>query len=107
VKLFFFGLLVNDLLNLNFPAQRWPGVLQRIAIGYGAASLAVLFLSRRAQAILAAALLVGYWIVLLVVPVPEIAPTCSLRKAISRATSIGCSSPGGSAAIPSATTRGC
>ena len=72
VKLFFFGLLVNGLLNLNFPAQRWPGVLQRIAIGYCAASLAVLFLSRRAQAILAAALLVGYWIVLLVVPVPDI-----------------------------------
>ena len=72
VKLFVFGLLANGLLNLNIPAQRWPGVLQRIAIGYCAASLAVLFLSRRSQAILAGALLVGYWIVLLVVPVPGI-----------------------------------
>jgi predicted acyltransferase len=72
VKLFFFGLLVNRLLDLNFAQMRWPGVLQRIALCYCAASLAVLFLSRRAQAILAGALLVGYWLVLLFVPVPGV-----------------------------------
>jgi predicted acyltransferase len=69
-KLFFFGLLVNGLLDLNFPEMRWPGVLQRIALCYCAASFAVIFFSRRAQAVLAAAVLVGYWVLLLVVPVP-------------------------------------
>ena len=41
VTLFFFGLLVNRLLDLNFAKMRWPGVLQRIALCYCAASLAV------------------------------------------------------------------
>jgi predicted acyltransferase len=72
VTLLFFGLLVNGLLDLNLAAQRWPGVLQRIAVGYCAASLAVLYLSRRAQAMLLAALLVGYWLILLFVPVPGV-----------------------------------
>jgi predicted acyltransferase len=72
VTLFFFGLLVNHLLDLNFARMRWPGVLQRIALCYCAASLAVVFLSRRAQAVLAVVLLVGYWLILLVVPVPGV-----------------------------------
>src|SRR5262245_18852053 len=72
ITLFFFGLLVNGLLDLKVATMRWPGVLQRIAIGYCAASLAVLFLSRRAQAVLLGALLVGYWLILLVVPVPGV-----------------------------------
>jgi predicted acyltransferase len=69
-KLLVFGFLVNGLLDLNVAAMRWPGVLQRIAIGYCAASFAVLYLSRRAQAVLAVAILVGYWAILLVVPSP-------------------------------------
>jgi predicted acyltransferase len=72
VTLLFFGLLVNGLLDLKIATMRWPGVLQRIAAGYCAASLAVLFLSRRGQAVLLAALLVGYWLILLVVPVPGV-----------------------------------
>lgn len=71
-KLFFFGLLVNHLLDLNFATQRWPGVLQRIAIGYCVASLLVLFTSRRAQAILLGVVLVGYWMIMSLVPVPGI-----------------------------------
>jgi predicted acyltransferase len=71
-KLFFFGLLVNGLLDLNLATQRWPGVLQRIALCYCFASLAVLFATRRVQAILGASILVGYWLILLLVPVPGV-----------------------------------
>jgi len=70
--LFFLGLLVNGLLDLNFPAMRWPGVLQRIALCYCAVSFAVLFLSRRAQLLLLGAVLVGYRLILLLVPVPGV-----------------------------------
>jgi len=45
-----------DLSNL-----RVPGVLQRIALVYCAASLIVLHLNRRAQVVLAVVLLLGYW----------------------------------------------
>ena len=69
--LFVLGLLVNHLLDLRFAQMRWPGVLQRIALCYCMASLAVLYLSRRGQAMLLGALLVGYWLVLLFVPVPH------------------------------------
>jgi predicted acyltransferase len=69
-KLLFFGLLVNGLLDLNFATQRWPGVLQRIALCYCIVSLAVLFTSRRTQALMGGLLLVGYWLILLWVPVP-------------------------------------
>jgi predicted acyltransferase len=71
-KLMFFGFLVNGLLNLDIAGMRWPGVLQRIAIGYCAASFAVLYLSRRSQAVLAAAIILGYWAILLVVPTPGV-----------------------------------
>ncbi|HEX5268666.1 MAG TPA: DUF5009 domain-containing protein [Acidimicrobiales bacterium] len=49
---------------------RLPGVLQRIAIAYLVAAVAVLFLRPRHQAVLAAALLVGYWAALRWAPVP-------------------------------------
>jgi predicted acyltransferase len=58
-----------------FPAEhlariRIPGVLQRIGIAYIAAGLIVLHGSWRAQAVAAAALLLGYWALLALVPVP-------------------------------------
>jgi predicted acyltransferase len=49
---------------------RWVGVLQRIAICYCGAAILVLFVKVQYQALLAAAILVGYWLLLKFVPVP-------------------------------------
>jgi predicted acyltransferase len=51
---------------------RLPGVLQRIGIAYLVAALVVLHGSRRARIAAAAALLLGYWALLTLVPVPGI-----------------------------------
>lgn len=49
---------------------RIMGVLQRIALAYGIAALLIYYLSARTVMIIAAVLLIGYWIVLLVAGVP-------------------------------------
>jgi len=49
---------------------RWLGVLQRIAIAGFAAGAAYLFLGRRARWGLCAGLLLGYWALMTLVPVP-------------------------------------
>jgi predicted acyltransferase len=71
VLLFLLGLIYNGLLELRFDALRVPGVLQRIAVCYGIASLIFLFTKVRTQAILFLAILVGYWAILMFVPAPE------------------------------------
>ncbi|MGI8672389.1 MAG: acyltransferase family protein [Luteitalea sp.] len=58
------------LLQFDVGAMRWPGVLQRIGICYLFAALAVLHLRVRAQALLAASLLIGYWALLSFVAAP-------------------------------------
>ena len=71
VVLFVFGMIVNGLLNFDPRGVRVAGVLQRIAIGYGAAALIFLFARVRTQVILFAVILVGYWAILRFVPAPE------------------------------------
>jgi len=50
------------------------GVLERIALCYGAASLLIYYCSTRAVITIAALLLVGYWVLLLLFPVPGADP---------------------------------
>jgi predicted acyltransferase len=62
-----------------FPAERLvhlriPGVLQRIGVVYLCTGLLVLKTSPRTQAVVTAVLLVGYWLLLTVVPVPGVGP---------------------------------
>jgi predicted acyltransferase len=71
VLLFLLGLIYNGLLEFRFGALRVPGVLQRIAIGYGIASLIFLFTRVRTQVALFLGILVGYWAILMFVPAPE------------------------------------
>jgi len=66
------GLVYEGLLDFNFHDLRIAGVLQRIAICYFIAALIVMNTSIRNQAITAGAILVGYWIILLVIPVPGV-----------------------------------
>ncbi len=54
----------------NFATMRIPGVLQRIAVCYMVVSLLFLHTNWRQQLGIAAALLVGYWILMTAVPVP-------------------------------------
>lgn len=71
VLLFVLGLIGNNLLQFDFAHLRVAGVLQRIAICYGFASVILLFSNARTQAILVAAILVGYYGLLMFVPAPE------------------------------------
>ena len=71
IVLFLIGLIYNDLLQFHFDQLRVTGVLQRIAICYGIASLIFLFTSARTQAIVFVSILVGYWALLMFVPAPE------------------------------------
>jgi predicted acyltransferase len=57
-------------LHQNLTEVRVFGVLQRIAICYLAASLMFIYLSERAQYIWIAAILLGYWAVMTLIPVP-------------------------------------
>ncbi len=74
VLLFSFGLLYNGLLKLDFENLRIAGVLQRIAICYAIAALIVMHVGPRGQGAIAAALLLGYWALLALVPAPGSAP---------------------------------
>jgi len=64
IILFLLGIILNLFPNFNFETIRIPGVLQRISICYLAAGLIFLFSEIRMQALVCAALLVLYWIIL-------------------------------------------
>ncbi len=58
-------------LSESLTSIRIPGVLQRIAICYLVVSFLYLFTSTRTMVIVSAVLLLGYWLVMKVIPVPE------------------------------------
>ena len=68
--LFALGLLANGVLQFDWGNLRVAGVLQRIAVCYGCAALIVLHTGVRGQVVTAAALLLGYWALLALVPAP-------------------------------------
>jgi predicted acyltransferase len=71
LKLIGLGLLLNLYPYFNVLELRWPGVLQRIGLCYLAAWAARRFLGPRGIAALAAALLVGYFLLMTRVVGPE------------------------------------
>jgi len=70
--LFLFGLAYGGLLDFNIHNLRIPGVLQRIAICYLVAGLLVMVTGIRGQAIVAGSILIVYWLIMKLVPVPGI-----------------------------------
>ncbi|MFL5537993.1 MAG: acyltransferase family protein [Longimicrobiaceae bacterium] len=70
--LFLLGLLLAAFpyYHVDLAHLRIPGVLQRIAACFLGASAVYLFVPKRAQPWLGAALLLGYWAVMTLVPVP-------------------------------------
>src|SRR5690606_32596360 len=69
--LFGLGLLLHGFPNyLDLSTLRIPGVLQRIALAYLLATGLVLWLRPRALWVAAAGILLGYWALMTLVPVP-------------------------------------
>ena len=70
VLLFALGLLYNGLLDFDFHQLRIAGVLQRIALCYFFAALIVMNTKVRGQIAFFAGILLAYWAVMMLVPVP-------------------------------------
>ncbi|SMO50590.1 acyltransferase family protein [Fodinibius sediminis] len=68
--IFGLGLFLNVFPEFDFANIRIPGVLQRIAIVFFACALLFLYTSRRTQWWLGGALLVGYWLMIVLIPHP-------------------------------------
>jgi predicted acyltransferase len=68
--LFFLGLVLNGLLGFDFSDFGYTGVLQRIAIAYFFSALVVMNTGIKTQAIIAGSLLLSYWLLMILVPVP-------------------------------------
>jgi len=81
VKLFCLGLFDENFPFLGDHQWRIPGVLQRIAIVYGLCVLLGHKLSGKSLALIVAALLLGYWGLLVLVPVPGIGAADLARPA--------------------------
>lgn len=72
VILYLMGLLYYGGLSGTYNHVRLMGVLQRIAISYTAAGLLFCYLRPRGLAIVAASILIGYYLLLAFVPVPGV-----------------------------------
>ncbi len=68
--LFLLGILTYGGLTSGIEQVRLLGVLQRLALCFGAAGLAFVWLSPRKLVALTVSLLVGYWAMLVFIPVP-------------------------------------
>jgi predicted acyltransferase len=68
--IFGLGLFLNGFPYFNLSELRIPGVLQRIAVCYLLASLIFLNTKVRTQVVIAAALLIIYWLLMTYVPAP-------------------------------------
>jgi predicted acyltransferase len=68
--IFALGLLMAAVPRFDFATIRIPGVLQRIAVCYLAATVICLWTKVRGQIAWAAGLLAGYWVLMKLVPVP-------------------------------------
>lgn len=69
--LFLLGLVCNGLFRFDFGNLRYAGVLQRIAICYGAAATLFLLVRVRGQIVSAIVILLSYWAILRFIPVPS------------------------------------
>ncbi|CAN5463535.1 DUF5009 domain-containing protein [soil metagenome] len=87
--LFLLGFFLNFFPKFDITTVRIPGVLQRIALVYLACSLIFLKTTTRQQLYILCGILVGYWLLMTVVPVPGVGfanlePTTNLAAWIDR-----------------------
>ncbi|WP_133130469.1 acyltransferase family protein [Legionella yabuuchiae] len=69
--LFTIGLILNLIPSLNFETLRFYGVLQRIALCYLVAGILFLYASKFSHIVLTIGILISYWLIMTVYPVPE------------------------------------
>jgi predicted acyltransferase len=74
LKIFGLGLFLNAFPYFELDTLRIPGVLQRIAIVFFVCSYLFLYTKWKTQAIIGSSLLLLYWFLMSVVPVPGIGP---------------------------------
>lgn len=74
LKLFGLGLFLSLFPKFDIAVVRIPGVLQRIAMVFLVCSLLFLTTKYRTQQIIFASILIGYWILMTFVPVPDFGP---------------------------------
>ncbi len=72
--LFIIGLVINGFLGFDFSDFGYTGVLQRIAIAYFFSAIIVMNTDIKTQAIIAGSLLISYWLLMILVPVPGFGP---------------------------------
>ena len=89
ITLFLLGLFLNFFPKFDITTVRIPGVLQRIALVYLICSLIFLKTTSRQQFYILCGLLVGYWLLMTVVPVPGVGfanlePTTNLAAWMDR-----------------------
>ncbi|MVM29817.1 DUF1624 domain-containing protein [Spirosoma sp. HMF4905] len=72
VTLFLLGLFLNFFPKFDISLVRIPGVLQRIALVYLACSLIFLKTTPRQQVYIFCSLVLGYWFLMTVIPVPGV-----------------------------------
>jgi predicted acyltransferase len=70
IILILLGLIVNGLLRFDFEKQRYASVLGRIGVAWFFAAVIVLNTSVRGQVIWFAGILISYWAIMKLVPVP-------------------------------------
>ena len=70
VVIFALGIVLNGFPEFHWATLRIPGVLQRIAVCYFVAAVLFVAVSWKVTAFIASTLLLGYWAVMTVVPVP-------------------------------------
>jgi len=72
VTLLFLAMIYAGLLDFDFSDFRYAGVLQRIALCYFFAATIVLSIGVKGQAVTAGVILLGYWAIMTLIPVPGI-----------------------------------
>ena len=71
IALVFLGVVYNGLFRLDFQDLRIASVLGRIGIAWMFAALLFINFKTRTRAVIAAAVLIGYWLLMSLVPAPD------------------------------------
>ncbi len=87
--LLFLGFVFNGLFDFNFSNFRYAGVLQRIAFSYLFASIIFIHTSKKVQYGIAAFILLAYWAMMMLIPVPgfgagQLTPEANLAGYVDR-----------------------
>ena len=70
LKIYAVGMILNLIPDFNFLDLRWTGVLHRIAIVFFVCAILFLTTNWKTQVWLALIILVGYWLAMVLIPVP-------------------------------------